>query len=91
MNTSSTRHTGAALATASAVAAGLTVMSAMGPVASSAHRPDPLVGPTTQCVGDVGGVDGAGTIDIAEDIAHRKAEMAQSYVDTPRLHGQAVR
>lgn len=74
MNTN-TRHTAATLATATAVAAALTIMSAIAPTAASAHRADPFSGPATDCVGS------AGTVDIALVVAHRKAAMAQYYVD----------
>jgi Spy/CpxP family protein refolding chaperone len=78
MNTTGTRHTAATLATATAVAAALTIMSAIAPTAASADRPDPFLGPAPHGVGSVGG---AGTLDIALEIAHRKALRAQYYVD----------
>jgi hypothetical protein len=78
----STRHTTAALATASAVAAALTFTSAIAPTAASAHRAEPFPAPATHLVGSVGS---AGTVDIALPLAHRKAQLAQYYVDHPLL------
>ena len=75
MNTTSTRRTAATLGTATAFAAALTITSAIAPTAASAHRPDPLSGPTTQCGGTVA------SFDIALEVAHRKACAAQYYVD----------
>ena len=75
MNTTSTRRTAATLATATAFAAALTITSAIAPTAASAHRPDPLSGPATQCGGTIA------SFDIALEVAHRKSCAAQYYVD----------
>jgi len=96
MNTKGTRHTATTLTTAAAVAAALTIISASAPTAANALQPDPLAGPAaTQCVGTVsnaGAVDNTGIDDSAVEIAHRKAQMAQDYVDhTTELHQPAAR
>ncbi len=86
MNTTSTRHTAATLATATAVAAALTTMSAIAPTTAGARRADPSSGPATH------GVGSAGTFDIALFVAHRKAQAAQYYVDHAlELYQQAAR
>jgi|tagenome__1003787_1003787.scaffolds.fasta_scaffold18972772_1 hypothetical protein len=92
MNTAGIRHTAAALATATVVAAALTILPISTPSSASAHRPDPIAGPTTQCAGsagNAGNVDSVSTTDSAVDIAHRKADMAQQYVDA--LHQRPAR
>ena len=89
INTIDTRHTAATLATATAVAAALTTVSAIAPTAAGAHRPDPFPGPATHSVASVGST---GTFDIALFVAHRKARMAQYYVDHAlELYQQAAR
>jgi hypothetical protein len=96
MNTTGTRHTATTLTTAAAVAAALTIISASAPTAAtaataaSANMPDPLAGPTaTQCGEDV---DSTGSGDAALDIAHRKAQMGQYYIDhAQELHQLAAR
>ncbi|RYP83266.1 hypothetical protein EKO23_19590 [Nocardioides guangzhouensis] len=83
MNTTNTRHTTAILATATAVAAALTVTA---PTAASAKRPDSVAGPATQRVVS------ARVLDIDEHVAYRRALMAQYYVDHAReLQQWAVR
>ena len=89
MKTTGTRHTAITLATATAVAAALTIMSVGAPTAASANLPDPFAGTATQCGEDVGST---GTVDGALDIAHRKAQMAQYYIDHAlELHRPAAR
>ena len=90
MNTTGTRHTATTLTAAAAVAGALTIISASAPTAASANMPDPLAGPTaTQCGADV---DSTGSGDAALDIAHRKAQMAQYYIDhAQELHQLAAR
>ena len=97
MNTTGTRPAAATFATAIAFAAALTIMSAI-PTTASAERPDPSAGPDTQCVGSdptvdtVDRADTAGAVDIGSDIAQRKAEIAQDYVDhAQQLHQLAAR
>jgi hypothetical protein len=88
MNTTTTRHTTAALATATAAAAALTILSAIAPTTASAQCLDTCPGSATLLVGSLGS---AGTVDIALDIAHRKAELAQYYLDHPLLLRWAAR
>jgi hypothetical protein len=93
MNTSGTHHA-ATLATATAVATALTILSAVmsASAPAGAHRPDPVAGATTQCVGSVGSPGDAGTGDGTAAIAQRKAEAAQYYVDhAVELHRLAAR
>jgi hypothetical protein len=77
----------AALATTTAVAA-LAVISASAP-AANAQRSDSYPQPVTRCVGGLGR---ACTIDIALEVANRKAALAQYEVDhAAELHPWDVR
>ena len=78
MNTTNTRHIAATVATTTAVAAALTIVSASAPTVASAHQAAPLPGPATSCVGSDGS---AGTLDIPLEIAHRKSLWSQYYID----------
>jgi hypothetical protein len=79
----------ATLASAAVVTAALTVMSVSAPIPASAHRADSFAGSVTRCIGGVGSTC---TIDIALEVAHRKAMAAQYYVDhAAELHQRAAR
>jgi hypothetical protein len=75
MNSTTTRRTAATVAMASTVAAGLVAVSAVVPTAASAQQADPFAGAATH------GAGSGGTVDIALEVAHRKAAAAQYYVD----------
>ena len=78
MNTTNTRRTAATLATTTAVAVALTTMSAIAPTTASAHHADPFPGTATHGARSVGSAE---TLDIALEIAHRKSQLAQYYID----------
>jgi hypothetical protein len=75
MNSTTTRRTAATVAMASTIATALAVVSAVAPTAASAQQADPFPGAATHGAGSVA------TLDIALEVAHRKAAAAQYYVD----------
>jgi hypothetical protein len=78
----------AVVATTTACAAALAIISASVSVAS-AHRTDSVAGSVTRCVGGAGG---GCAVDIALEVAHRKSLMAQYLVDHARqLHPWTIR
>jgi hypothetical protein len=75
MNSTTTRRTAATVAMASTAAAALTAVSAVAPTAASAQQADAFPVAATH------GAASGGDVDIALEVAHRKAAAAQYYVD----------